>query len=78
MGVFAGMSSDRLRNCLTLSALPIGSPEKSGRLRELLAKWTGSDIGAMIEEHPDLFAWSVSMQGGRLTAHALEKLRKIA
>jgi hypothetical protein len=32
----------------------------------------------MIEEHPDLFAWRVSMQGGRLTARALEKLRKIA
>jgi hypothetical protein len=69
--------TDHLHDCLTLCALPIGSPERNKQLKELLGKWPASTIWKTIEENAELFEWSVSVQGARLTVEGREMLRKV-
>ena len=69
---------DILYDCLMLCALPIGSPERSLRVTQLLLKWTAQTIWATIEEYPELFEWSVSVQGARLTAEGEAMLRRMS
>ncbi len=77
MGAYHPVIDAKLRDCLALCALPIGSPERNLRLQELLRHWKAQVIWETIEENPQLFEWGVSVQSARLTVYGQETLKAI-
>lgn len=59
--------SSLLAACLQLCTYPIASPARQRFMHELLTHWHIHRIWATIEEHPQLFNWSVCIQSARLT-----------